>query len=49
VTNDRNGIVSTHTAFVAVEKRDEATEGEMKLRKMLMTDEYGADYNPWGQ
>eukprot|EP01114_Cavostelium_apophysatum_P024203 TRINITY_DN940_c0_g1_i3.p1 TRINITY_DN940_c0_g1~~TRINITY_DN940_c0_g1_i3.p1 ORF type:complete len:876 (-),score=276.34 TRINITY_DN940_c0_g1_i3:53-2680(-) len=28
------GVLSTYTAFVAVEKREDATEGEMKLRKI---------------
>lgn len=34
----RHQIMSKHTAFVAVEKREEATEGEMKLRKMEIKD-----------
>jgi hypothetical protein len=29
-----SGVLSKHTAFVAVEERDEATEGTMKVRKI---------------
>lgn len=31
-----SGVLSKHTAFVAVEERDEATEGIMKARKMSL-------------
>ncbi len=31
-------VISKYTAFVAVEKRNDATEGNMKLRKMEMQD-----------
>ena len=31
-------VISKYTAFVAVEKREEGTEGTMQLRKMEMTD-----------
>lgn len=31
-----SGILSKHTAFVAVEERDEATEGTMKVRKITI-------------
>jgi hypothetical protein len=32
-----SGVLSKHTAFVAVEERDEATEGTMKVRKIPIT------------
>ncbi len=31
-----SGVLSRHTAFVAVEKRTDATEGDMKLRKIAI-------------
>lgn len=37
------GIVSSLTAFVAVEKRETATEGEMKLRKIGVEDIMNSD------
>jgi hypothetical protein len=31
-------VISKYTAFVAVEKRDDVTDGTMKLRKMEISD-----------
>jgi hypothetical protein len=41
-----SGVLSKHTAFVAVEERDEATEGTMKVRKIPITFEKPAYQQP---
>jgi hypothetical protein len=41
-----SGVLCKHTAFVAVEEREEATEGTMQVRKIPITFEKGSHPHP---
>jgi hypothetical protein len=41
-----SGVLSKQTAFVAVEEREEATEGTMKVRRIPVTFEKAAPQRP---